>query len=85
MKRQDDGAMLVDAQIPFVEFLERMHIPADQKKLNLVNFATLGGFILDRLGRIPVPGDHIQWRGLRFEVKQMDQHRIAKVEVRETN
>ncbi|WP_298712405.1 hemolysin family protein [Chitinophaga sp.] len=83
MKRQEDGAMLVDAQIPFVEFLERMHIPADQKKINLVNFATLGGFILDRLGRIPAAGDSIKWRGLRFEVKQMDQHRIAKVEVRE--
>lgn len=83
MKRQDDGSFLVDAQIPFVEFLERMHIQVDQKKINLVNFATLGGFILDRLGRIPAAGDSLKWRGLRFEVRQMDQHRIVKVEVRD--
>lgn len=77
--RNEDGSMQVDGQLPFVEFLEMMGIDADPQKVNIGNFVTVGGFILDRMGKIPVAGDSITWRNLKLEVIKMDQHRIAKV------
>jgi putative hemolysin len=79
--RNEDGSMLVDGQLPFVEFLELIGIDADPQKVNITNFVTLGGFILDRMGKIPTTGDSINWRNLKLEVIKMDQHRIAKVHV----
>ncbi|PWV56069.1 hemolysin family protein [Chitinophaga sp. S165] len=79
--RNEDGSMLVDGQLPFVEFLELMGIDADPNKVNIANFVTLGGFILDRMGKIPTTGDSITWRNLKLEVIKMDQHRIAKVHI----
>lgn len=40
---------------------------------------TLGGFVLARLGRIPQAGASFTWADLRFEVVDMDGHRIDKV------
>lgn len=79
--KNDDGSMLVDGQLPFVEFLELMGIDADPQKTNYTSYVTLGGFILDKLGKIPESGDSLKWRGLKLEVMQMDQHRIAKIHV----
>ncbi|PSL20874.1 hemolysin family protein [Chitinophaga ginsengisoli] len=79
--RNEDGSLLVDGQLPFVEFLELMGLDADPQKVNIANFVTLGGFILDRMGKIPTTGDSISWRNLKLEVIKMDQHRIAKVHI----
>lgn len=43
---------------------------------------TLAGFILERMGRIPRPGDGLDWNGWRFEVAAMDNKRIESVHVR---
>jgi CBS domain containing-hemolysin-like protein len=45
-------------------------------------YETLAGFLLDRLGRIPGPGDRVVHEGWEFEVLQMDRRRIAAVRVR---
>jgi putative hemolysin len=34
---------------------------------------------MEQLGRIPEVADHFEWRGLRFEVMDMDRHRVDKV------
>lgn len=79
--RHEDGSMIVDGQLPFVEFLELIGVDADQQRMNVTNFVTLGGFILDKLGKIPQSGDSLQWKNLKMEVVKMDQHRIAKVHI----
>jgi CBS domain containing-hemolysin-like protein len=79
--RHEDGSMLVDGQLPFVEFLELIGVDADQQRVNVTNFVTLGGFILDKLGKIPQSGDSLKWKNLKMEVVKMDQHRIAKVHI----
>ncbi|MVT11322.1 hemolysin family protein [Chitinophaga tropicalis] len=83
--RNEDGSILVDGQLPFVEFLELMGIDADPQRINDTNFVTLGGFILDKLGKIPQAGDSMKWRNLKLEVVKMDQHRIAKVNICNVN
>ena len=42
-------------------------------------YQTLAGFVLYRLGHIPVAGEYFLWRGLRFEVVDMDGSRIDKL------
>jgi CBS domain containing-hemolysin-like protein len=44
-------------------------------------YDTLAGFVLDRLGHLPVPGEVATAGGWRFEVTDMDRHRIAAVRV----
>jgi len=42
-------------------------------------YETLAGFVLDRLGRIPEPGDAFDHDGWHVEVVEMDRHRVATV------
>ncbi len=43
------------------------------------DYETLGGFLLERFGRIPTAGDHISAEGWEFKVKTMEGHRVAEV------
>ncbi|MBM7825051.1 putative hemolysin [Arcanobacterium pluranimalium] len=42
-------------------------------------FDTLGGFIVNELGRMPEVGDQVELDGVRFTVRAMDQRRIDRV------
>jgi CBS domain containing-hemolysin-like protein len=50
-------------------------LPAD------VGFETLAGFLLFRLGHIPVAGERIEYEGMRFVVTEMERNRIARVRI----
>ena len=45
------------------------------------DYETLAGFLLDRFGRLPAPGDTWREDGWRFVVERLDRHRIARVRV----
>ncbi|MEW6138710.1 MAG: hemolysin family protein [Thermodesulfobacteriota bacterium] len=45
------------------------------------DYSTLAGFLMQSLGRIPTPGDSVDYEGWRFEVTEMDGNRIRKVRV----
>jgi putative hemolysin len=45
-------------------------------------YVTFGGFVLDRLGRIPDEGETVEFDGLWIKVAEMDRRRIAKVLLR---
>lgn len=75
---REDGTFLVDAQLPFYDFLRRF------EKTEWMNegeheFDTLAGFLLHELEHIPVTGETMEWKGFRFEVIDMDGHRIDKI------
>src|SRR5829696_8917552 len=78
--QREDGSYLVDAQIPFYDFLSRFD-KADWASNEEYSFDTLAGCILQELERIPKTGDKLIWRGFHFEVLDMDGHRIDKVMV----
>jgi putative hemolysin len=73
-----DGTFLIDAQIPFYDFLDRFDktewmMEGDQE------FDTLAGFIIHELEKIPSTGDQLNWKIFRLEIVDMDHHRIDKV------
>jgi putative hemolysin len=75
---RDDGSFLVDAQIPFYDFLSHFQ-RTEWMNEGDQDFDTLAGFILHELERIPVTGDRLDWKEFRFEIVDMDGHRIDKV------
>ena len=78
-----DGSLLIDAQIPFFDFLHKID-KTEWIKDNEQNFDTLAGFILHELKKIPNTGDQLIWQNYQFEIVDMDQHRIDKILVTKT-
>jgi putative hemolysin len=81
---REDGTYLVDAQIPFYDFLSRFD-KEDWMNEGEHEFDTLAGFILHTLERIPHAGERFDWKGFRIEIIDMDGHRIDKVLVKISN
>ncbi len=75
---REDGSFLVDAQIPFYNFLTRFD-RTEWLNEEEHQFDTLAGCILHELERIPETGDKLKWEGFTFEILDMDGHRIDKV------
>lgn len=75
---REDGTLLVDGQLPFYDLLSRLN-KTDWLNEGEGDFNTVAGFILHEMQRIPSTGDKIEWREIKFEVVDMDGHRIDKV------
>jgi putative hemolysin len=75
---REDGSYLVDAQIPFYDFLVKFD-KTEWMNEGEQEFNTLAGFILHHLERIPKTGDKLEWRGFSMEIVDMDAHRIDKI------
>lgn len=75
---REDGSYLVDAQIPFYDFLTYFD-KAEWMKEGDQDFDTLAGFIIHELEKIPQTGEKLSWKIFEFEVIDMDHHRIDKL------
>lgn len=75
---RENGSFLIDAQIPFYDFLSRFE-KTEWMNEGEQDFDTLAGFILHQLERIPKTGEKFQWKGFSIEIIDMDGHRIDKV------
>lgn len=74
---REDGSLLVDGHLPIDELQRTL----GRRDMTSGDYFTVAGFVLARLGRIPKSGEVVTWRGLRFEVIDMDGRRIDKVTV----
>jgi putative hemolysin len=75
--QRDDGSWLLDGMLSIEELLEQFDIP--ESAIDRGNYHTLGGFAIMQLGKIPMSGEHFEWRNLRFEIVDMDGKRVDKV------
>jgi putative hemolysin len=75
--RRDDGSLLVDGSISMEEFREMLDL--EDRRNELREYRTLGGWVFTTLGRVPRPGEHFDTNGYRVEVVDMDGNRIDKV------
>lgn len=76
--QRDDGSWLLDGFLDLHDFkhlITREQLPGEETN----QFHTLGGFILNYLGRVPTSGEIFSWENLRFEVLDMDGYRIDKI------
>jgi putative hemolysin len=78
--KRDDGSFLVDAQIPFYDFLVYFD-KTEWMNEGEHEFDTLAGFILHQLEHIPKTGEGMEWKDFKFEIVDMDAQRIDKVMV----
>jgi putative hemolysin len=77
---REDGSFLIDAQLPFDDFLDRFDIEmTGSDRRELTGFDTMGGFALHILHDIPDTGETFDWQGYRFEIIDMDKSRIDKM------
>ncbi len=71
------GGLLLDGSASLRDLVTQLH----WKFPRFYGVETLAGFLLVKLGHIPVEGEHIEFNGRRFEVVKMEDRRIAQVQV----
>lgn len=79
--RRDDGSWLIDGTVPLEEVEDVLGdtlLPATVGR----GSRTLGGLVLEQLGRVPGEGDALDLGGFRLEVMDMDGRRVDRVLVR---
>jgi len=76
VQKLDGGGWLCDTRINLEDLYERtgIELPADK-------FDTLGGFVFDLFGKIPVKDEKAKWKFYDFIVQDMEGHKINSVKI----
>ena len=82
-RQREDGSWLIDATLSTADLKEMLKLDVLPHE-DLADFQTLGGFVMTHFGRIPRAGDYFDHEGWRFEVVDMDRHRVDKVLIGKT-
>ena len=72
-----DAAMIFDASLGLRDLESQYNIVLPEDR----SYATVGGFVLARLGFIPRGGESFEFDGNRFTVVEMDRRRVARVKI----
>lgn len=70
-----NGTYLLDGMLSVRDANRRLKLNLPEDK----GYTTLAGFLLDKLGRIPEPGETIEHHGALFKVERIDRRRIRQV------
>lgn len=76
--QREDGSWLIDGALStddLRELLHLDHLPGEDEH----DFRTAAGMVMTALGHIPQTGEVFAWRGIRFEVVDLDGARIDKL------
>ena len=73
-----DGSFIVRARIDLRKLSAKLAIAWDPK----IAATTIGGFVTEKLDRIPRAGDAISWKGYQIEVLRADKHRAELLRIR---
>jgi putative hemolysin len=82
--RREDSSWLVDGLLAADKLKERLEL-RELPREDEADYQTVGGMVMDALGRIPEEGDRFEWEGHSFEVVDMDGRRVDKVLVAPTS
>jgi len=73
-----DGSALVEGDTDIDDINEELDTEFPEKT---VAFESIGGFIVNKLGRIPQNGETIEFANLRLSVVEADERRIKKIKI----
>lgn len=73
--QRDDGSWLIAGSMPVDEMADRLFVAVPQER----GYHTAAGFMLNQLGHLPNVGESFDSQGWRFEVIDLDGHRIDKI------
>ncbi|MCV2365959.1 hemolysin family protein [Paucibacter sp. DJ1R-11] len=74
--RREDGSFLADGITPISDVQRSLELDSLP---HAGQYDTLAGFLMVMLRRIPKRTDHVIWEGWRFEVVDVDSHRVDQV------
>ncbi|RKY76257.1 hemolysin [candidate division KSB1 bacterium] len=77
IQKKDQRTWIVEGKIDIEDMNEKtgLNIPDDE------GYESLGGFIFDQLGHIPVENEKVEWDNVEFIVEKIDKQRIKRVKV----
>ena len=71
-----EGTWLCDARVNLEDLAEKTGL-----RLPALDFDTLGGFVFDLFGKIPVKNEKIEYKDNDFIIQEMDGHKINTVKI----
>jgi CBS domain containing-hemolysin-like protein len=71
-----EGIYLCDARAAIDEVNERLELSLPED-----DFETLGGFVFEQFGRIPLNQEKVTWEGMDFIVQEIEGHKINRVKI----
>lgn len=78
IEKLSEREYLVDAKIDLDDMFEALEIQVETEDFD---FETLGGFLYHLAGEIPKKGDSYEFENVKYEVDQVEGHRILRVRV----
>lgn len=72
-----DGTISVDGTASIYDVCHRLGVDYTPDG----SFATIAGLVLHNMGRMPKKGDTMDWQGWRFDIRQMEGRRIARIRI----
>ncbi|MGH8222965.1 MAG: hemolysin family protein, partial [Woeseiaceae bacterium] len=75
--RQQDGSLHVRATVELLKICQTLDLPWKPED----EVSTIGGFVTELLGRLPVRGDSVEWNGYRLEVLEASHRRPEMIAV----
>ena len=75
--KREDGAWLLDGRMPIDEAEQTLNV--EGLRVGAEDYTTLAGFVVARFGHLPEEGAAFAWDGWRFELVDLDGHRVGKV------
>ena len=80
-KKQEDGSYLISCSANLDDLFDRFSIRAARFRADDIDSASISGWVLDQLGRLPVEGDQFIYENLAVTVTKLDQRRILEIRV----
>lgn len=74
-RREEDGSCLVAGGADYEDFAQIFGADGEY------DGSTVGGWVVQQLGRLPEPGDCLDWRDLHIEVLRVEQRRVMEIRV----
>ncbi len=71
-----EGTFLCDARVDIEDLNEKLSLQLPEE-----DFDTLGGFVFDMFGKIPVKYEKVKFSGIDFIIQEMDGHKIKTVKL----